>query len=154
MSRLKPDRVHVHFAEGVTSEGPLTPRRYTLTHSDRTGDLFLTVSPQYDEKQLQGWQARLMRDEVLAEWHNDQKQPELHLHCHISGQLAFGPAGWRDAIFRRELPMALEALCYGDHELIDSRPQLKQAPVWVHFHARQAKYDVTEQWGTIADYLT
>ena len=45
------------------------------------------------------------------------------------------------------------ALCYGDRELMQRWPELKQAPVWIHFHARQAKYDVTEQWGTVADYL-
>ena len=153
MSRLKPEKLHVRFLEGITREGPLTPRRYTLTHSDRTGELFLTIGPQYEKKQLQGWQARLMRDEVLAEWHSRPGQAELHVHCHVSGELALGPAHWRDGIFRHELPLALMALCYGDRELMQRWPELKQAPVRIHFHARQAKYDVTEQWGTVADYL-
>ena len=153
MSRLKPHKLHVRFAEGVTSEGPLTARRYTLTHSDRTGELFLTVGTQFDEKKLRGWQARLMRDEVLAEWCDERAQPELHVHCHVSGELALGPAGWRDTIFRNELPLALEAICYGDLPLTFGRPNLRSAPVWVHFHARQTKYDVSEQWGVVADYL-
>ena len=153
MSRFRPEKLHVHFAEGLASARPLAPRRYTLTHSDRTGDLFLSVGPDYDEGQLRSWQARLMRDEVLAEWLSLSAQPELHVYCHVSGQLALGPAGWRAAIFRRELPLALEALCYGDRELIVAQPQLMQAPVWVHFHARQVKYNVIEHWGTVADYL-
>jgi hypothetical protein len=152
MSRLKPEKLHVLFAEGFTRDGPLSPRRYTLTHSDRTGELFLSIGPEYDKEELRGWQSRLMRDEVLAEWQDQPGQPEVHVHCHVSGELALGPARWRDAIFRHELPLALEALFYGDRELIYGRQQLMQAPVWVHFHACQARYDVTEQWGTVADY--
>jgi len=153
VSRLKPDKLHVRFANGVSSHGPLSPRCYTLTHSDRTGELFLTVGHQYDVEQLRGWQARLMRDEVLAEWHHEAGLYELHIHCHVSGEHALGPARWRAAIFRRELPLALAALCYGDRALIDRHIRLQEAPVWVHFHARQAEYDVTEQWGLCGDYL-
>jgi hypothetical protein len=71
----------------------------------------------------------------------------------VSGGLVLGSAAWRDTIFRQELPLVLEALCYGDRRLLDSRTQLKHAPVWVHFHASQERYDVMEQWGTVADYL-
>jgi len=70
MSRLKPEKLHVRFAAGVTPDEPITPRRYTLTHSDATGDLYLTIGPDYDRRQISGWYTRLMRDEVLAEWHN------------------------------------------------------------------------------------
>jgi len=154
MSRLRPEKLHVRFVEGFTRLGPLVPRRYTLTHSDRTGDLFLSIGPEYDRGQLCSWQARLMRDEVLAEWRNQRGELELHVHCHVSGEWALGPAGWRDGIFRHELPVALEALCHGDLELLCHYEQLKERPVLVHFHARQAKYDVSEHWGTVADYLS
>ena len=40
---LDPTRLHVTFLPGTGRDGPLTPRRYTLTHSDRTGHLFLSV---------------------------------------------------------------------------------------------------------------
>lgn len=68
MGRLNPRKLHVRFAAGGTPQGPLTPRRYTLTHSDSTGDLFLTIAPEVDRKQIAGWYTRLMRDEVLAQW--------------------------------------------------------------------------------------
>ena len=154
MARLNPEKLHVQFADGVTSEGPATPRHYTLTHSDATGDLFLTIGPDYDQQQLGEWQVRLMRDEVLAEWRDDEDGPGLHAHCHVSGALSFGPAGWRYAIFRRELPLALEALCFGDQRLFETQPYLKRAPVWIHFHAKQPRYNRTERWGTVADYLS
>jgi hypothetical protein len=68
VSRLAPHKLHVTFVSGVSREGPVVPRAYTLTHSDSTGELFLTVGPTYDRRQISGWYTRLMRDEVLAEW--------------------------------------------------------------------------------------
>jgi hypothetical protein len=52
MSRLRPAKLHVRLGGGVTAEWPVTPRCYTLTHSDGTGDLFLTIGREYDRKQI------------------------------------------------------------------------------------------------------
>ena len=95
MSRLQPGKLHVRLGAGLTAEGPAMPRRYTLTHSDTTGDLLLAVGLDYDRRQISGWYTRLMRDEVLAEWREDDDGPALHVHCHVSGGLVFGTAGWR-----------------------------------------------------------
>jgi hypothetical protein len=152
MTRLNPDKLHVSFTVPVVPEGPLTPRRYTLTHSDRTGDLFLTIGSDYDQGQISGWYTRLMRDEVLAEWKEEKTGAALHVHCHVSGGLALGPSGWRFAIFRRELPVVLEALRCGDAGLFESRPELDGAPIWVHLHAVEEKYNVVEAWGIPADW--
>ncbi len=152
MSRLRPHKLHVEFLDGTTRQGPVTPRCYTLTHSDLSGDLFLSIGPAYNQPQISGWHTRLMRDEVLAEWRQEPAGPSLHLHCHVSGGLVLGPAGWRDAIFRKELPLVLEALRFGDRALFDAHPELDQAPIQVHFHARQSRYDRVEPWGTPSDY--
>jgi hypothetical protein len=151
MSQLNPQNLQVKFAEGTTPDGPVTTRAYTLTHSDSTGDLFLTVGLQYDHRQISGWYTRLMRDEVLAEWQFEDKS-ELHVHCHVSGGLVLGSAGWRDSIFRRHLPMVLETFRYGDQALFEAFPELNRASVKVHFHATQARYDRIEAWGKPGDY--
>lgn len=151
MSHLNPQKLHVKIAEGITTDGPITPRAYTLTHSDSTGDLFLTVGPQIDRGQISGWYTRLMRDEVLAEWHFGDES-ELHVHCHVSGGLVLGSAGWRDSIFRRHLPMVLETFRYGDRMLFEAYPELEQAQIRVHFHASQERYDRKEDWGKLGDY--
>ena len=132
--------------------GRVAPRRYTLTHSDSTGDLFLTVSSEYDRKQVSGWYTRFMRDEVLAEWREDEEGPALHVYCHVSGGLVFGTAGWRYAIFRHELPLVLEAFRHGDRKLFEANPNLDQAPILVHFCSRRRRYRRLERWGTPADY--
>jgi hypothetical protein len=152
MSRLRAEKLHVRFGPGTTPEGPITPRRYTLTHSDRTGDLFLTIGPAYDRRQLAGFQTRLMRDEVLAEWQVSEEGPMLHVVCHVSGGLSLGSARLRDAIFRRELPLVLEAFRFGDRRLFQAHPELDHTPIWIHFQAREARYNRVEQWGRPADY--
>ena len=152
MSRLKPEKLHVRFVSGATPEGPVIPRRYTLTHSDTTGDLFLTIGPDYDQQQIAGWYTRLMRDEVLAEWREEENGPALYVHCHVSGGLVVGSARWRDAIFRRELPLVLEAFRFGDRRLFEAQPELDQAPIRVHFHARQPRYNRVESWGVPAEF--
>jgi hypothetical protein len=152
MSHLNPQKLHIKFAEGITADAPLTPRAYTLTHSDSTGEMYLTIGPKHDKRQISGWYTRLMRDEVLAEWQSREK-PELHVHCHVNGGLVIGSAGWRDSIFRRHLPLVLETFRYGDRALFEAFPELNLAPIRVHFHATQERYDRIEDWGKPGDYL-
>jgi hypothetical protein len=152
VSRLRPEKLHVRFGEGAELDGPVAPRRYTLTHSDSTGDLFLSVDSEYDRKQVAGWYTRLMRDEVLAEWRDDGDGPGLHVHCHVSGGLVLGTGGWRYAIFRHELALVLEAFRYGDRQLIEARPELDSAPIRIRFRSHRRQCRRTEQWGTPADY--
>jgi hypothetical protein len=152
MSHLRPDKLHVEFMSGVTPEGPLTPRCYTLTHSDRTGDLFLSIGSTYNRPQISGWYTRFLRDEVLAEWVADKDGPSLHVHCHVSGGLVLGTAGWRNGILRYHMPMVLEALRFGDQPLYKAHPELDNTPIQVHFHATQRRYNRLEPWGVPADY--
>jgi hypothetical protein len=152
VSRLRPAKLHVRFLPGVDGRGPLLPRRYTLTHSDTTGDLFLAIGQEYDRDALSGWYHSFMRDEVLGQWTETEERLSLYVYCHVSGGLAVGPAGWRYQIFQRELPLVLEALRYGDSGLFIAHPELDQAPIWVHFRARQHRYQRAEPWGTPADY--
>ncbi len=152
MSRLDPQKLHVNYLPGVEPDTLIVPRRYTLTHSDVTGDLYLTIGPNYNQKQISGWSTRFMRDEVLAEWKDRQGESSFHLYCHVSGGLVFGRAGWRDAIFRSEMPLVLEAIRYGDRTLFAANPRLNHAPIVVHFQASQPRFNKTEAWGTFADW--
>lgn len=152
MSRLNPERLRVRFASDITPEEMVEPRCYTLTHSDQTGDLYLTIGSSHDREQISGWYTRLMRDEVLAEWREEDRNPVLHVYCHVSGGLVFGTPGWRYAIFQRELPLVLETIRLGDERLFESRPELDQAPILVHFQAAQRRYKRTERWGVLGDY--
>lgn len=152
MSRLNPQKLHANYLPGVEPETTIVPRRYTLTHSDVTGNLYLTIGPDYNLRQISGWYTRFMRDEVLAEWKDNQERASLHVYCHVSGGLVFGRVGWRDAIFRSEMPLVLEAIRYGDITLFAANPRLDHAPALVHFQASKSRYNKTEAWGILSDW--
>lgn len=152
MGHLNPEKLHVRMSFGTDQITLMEPRRYTLTHSDLTGDLFLTIGPHYDRKAISGFYTRLMRDEVLAEWIVDKDGSALHVYCHVSGGLVFGFPGWRYNIFRYHLPQVLEAFRYGDKVLFESLPELDRAAVIIHFQASQPRYCRVENWGKIGEY--
>ena len=150
MARYNLEKFHVKFSPEI--QGEKLPRAYTLTHSDRTGDLYLTIAREYDQEAISGWYTRLMRDEVLGDWQK-QNGLALHIHCHVSGGFVLGSAKWRDSIFRQHLPMALEAICNGDGEFISGDPEFRRAPIKIHFHAKQDDLDRFEVWGWVQDFL-
>ncbi|MDP4108146.1 MAG: staygreen family protein [Bacillota bacterium] len=43
MNNFNPEKLSVKCMDGITITEPIIPRRYTHTHSDLTGDLFLTI---------------------------------------------------------------------------------------------------------------
>ena len=151
MTRLNPNLLHVHFTDGADQTGPLSPRAYTLTHSDFSGELFLTIGKKINLAQIRGIYTRLMRDEVLAEW-EISTPATLHVFCHVSGGLVFGTARMRYHIFRYHMPMVLEALCYGERILLQEHPELAEGRILIHFIARQKRYDKDEFWGVLGDY--
>ena len=151
MPRLNPEKLHVDIEKNLNDQDPLLPRKYTLTHSDVTGDLFLTIGRDYDVDALSGWYIHLMRDEVLGEWLQEDRLA-LHIHLHVSGGLALGPPKWRESIFKQHLPLVLEAIAYGDRQFISDHDDFQQAPCKIHFHAKQAKLDKVEVWETINEY--
>ena len=152
ISKLNPDKLHVQFQDGISREGPLYPRKYTLTHSDATGDLYLTIGPDYNFSQISGLYTRIMRDEVLAEWRINGEKSSLHIYCHVSGGIVFGPAGWRDSIFRRHLPMVIQSIYYGDRLFLETNSGLTQSKVFVHFKSSRDKYNRLEDWGNLEEY--
>jgi len=152
VSRLEREKLHVVYLAGTGRRSPVIPRCYTLTHSDITGELYLHIGADYDRAQVSRLYTRVMRDEVLASWQEGPEGPALNVHCHVSGGLILGWAGMRDKIFRRELPLVLEAFRYGDEGLFSAHPELELSPIWVHFHATQPRYRRTERWGAPGDY--
>jgi hypothetical protein len=152
MERLNPEKLHVTYLAGTTADALILPRRYTLTHSDRTGELFLSIGSEYDKQTISGLYTRLMRDEVLAELVGNNNVMEFGIYCHVSGGLAFGPAGWRYKIFQSELPLVLETIRYGDRDLFEKNPEIDDAGLSVYFESRNNRFHKVENWGTMAGY--
>jgi Staygreen protein len=152
MGRLDPGKLHVRFLHGVTPDEFSLPRRYTLTHSDRTGDLFLSIGKEYDTERISGLYTRLMRDEVIAEFARISSGLEFDVFCHVSGGLVFGGARWRYGIFQAELPLVLEAVRYGDRALFEKNQEKDNTPVVVHFKSANKRFNTTQSWGVLSEY--
>lgn len=151
MSNLNPNKLHVKFDE-IEEDDFSLPRKYTLTHSDQTGDLFLTVSKNYDKKQISNLYTKFMRDEVLGEWKINDETQELHLYFHISGGFIFGWAKLRDNIIRSHLKMVFQSIRFGEKKLIEKNPNLDLSPIFAHFKSIRKKFNNIEQFGQLKDY--
>lgn len=149
MSKLNPEKLSVEFRQGVTSTEPIIPRRYTLTHSDITAELFLTIGLNYAYDKINA-----MRDEVLGEWVNENEQYYYSVYLYIDGQFNPNPAAAaiRNKIFIRELPLALEAIRYGDNIFFSTHPELNYVPIIVYFVSTIPKFNRIENWGTFSEY--
>jgi hypothetical protein len=147
MSRLSPDKLTVEYREGVTATEPIIPRRYTLTHSDLTAELFLTIGVTYAYDKISE-----MRDEVLGEWAEQGVDYQFYVYLYVDGQFRKGMAAIRNYIFRRELPLALEAIRYGDRQFFEAHPELDHVPITVFFQSSLPRYHKEENWGTFSDY--
>ena len=152
MERLNPEKLQVTYLTGISPVKLNLPRYYTLTHSDRTGKLFLSIGNKYNTKQTSNLYTKLMRDEVLAKLYDDLDRPVFRVHCHVSGGFVIGTAKWRYDIFRYELRLALEAIRYGDRTLIDQNPKLDNCDVLIHFHSTNSHFNKVENWGTLVAY--
>ena len=152
MERLNPDKINVTYLAGTTPGSLTLPRRYTLTHSDITGQLFLSIGNEYDTKQISRLYTRLMRDEITAEFVEEEDILVFRVYCHVSGGFVFGTAKWRYNIFHSELPLVLEAIRHGDRALFEQNPQLDNTPVLIHFKSTDSGVNKVENWGTMTDY--
>jgi hypothetical protein len=151
MARLRPGKLEVTFGQGTDENILVLPRKYTLTHSDFSGQLFLTISRDYNRGQVSGLYTRFMRDEVLAEWKCDSGVLSLHVFCHVSGGLVLGRGNWRESIFRREMPLVLEAIRHGDRKLFEARPDCDSCRITVHYQSSGSDRKI-EDWGRPSDH--
>ncbi|TLS36145.1 hypothetical protein FCL54_17105 [Pseudalkalibacillus caeni] len=149
MHEFDPAKLTVEFRSGVSLESPLAGRKYTLTHSDQTGQLFLTIAPYFAEDKID----KKSRDEVLAEWCILNGKFVLFCYCYIGGvEMGETAAALRFDIFQKELPLALKAIRYGDSGLFLSNPELDFATILIRFESAFPQYRMVQYWGQPADY--
>ncbi|MDD2494306.1 MAG: staygreen family protein [Tissierellia bacterium] len=146
MSRLDPKKLHVEYV-GATSTEPIIPRRYTLTHSDVTADLYLTIGLDFAYFKLNP-----MRDEVMGEWILNDENYFYYVYLYVDGKFIPEVKAIREAVFRRELPLAFEAIRYGDNEFFNTHQELDYVPIIVYFLSIDPMFNKVEYWGTFSDY--
>ncbi|NPD90187.1 MAG: hypothetical protein HGN29_15860 [Asgard group archaeon] len=149
MVNFNPNKLSVKYLHSENLD--ILSRKYTLTHSDFTGELFLSIGNDYDYKKLNKLYVRFMRDEVLAEWKGKNDKYELHIYTHISGGCILGGAKFRNNIIRSHLPLVFKILKYAERDLIDSNKFLNDASIIVHFKSKRKKYDKIENMGKLSE---
>lgn len=147
MKKLNPDNLKVNFGIGTSETEPIIPRKYTLTHSDITGELFLTIAAKYDYAKITD-----MRDEVLGEWIMANDDYALMVNVMVDKEKNPIMSAIRNAVFVKELPLALEAIVYGDRELLKTNAFLYKAPIYVKFNSVYPMFNRLELWGTLSDF--
>jgi hypothetical protein len=150
LSTFYPEKLSVEFMEGTTATEPVIPRRYTLTHSDLTGELFLNIGMDYAYGKINP-----SRDEVLGEWKQYGTCLFFYVYLYVDqGEIPMTSSAKRDEIFRRELPLALNAIRYGDRPLFKTYPYLDQAPIIINFMSTYPQFARRENWGTFQSITT
>ncbi len=147
LDRLNPDKLYVEFRDDITKTQPIIGRRYTLTHSDITANLFLTIGLNYAYDKITE-----MRDEVLATWKINDNEYFLYTYCYVGRDFDYNESKIRYKIFNRELPLALEAIRYGDSTFFKANPKLDNSPVWVYFDSSYPEFSGYRYFGRMKNY--
>ena len=109
------DKLETTFISPMTPDGPVENRKYTLTHSDETGMMFLDIGSQYNYSAIN----EDMRDEILGKWiMSDDNFYRLIFYAHV-GDYNFTNAYKRYMIFKSHLESALQAVFFGDRDLLN-----------------------------------
>ncbi len=147
MRELNPQKVFVQYRDRMKPYEPIMNRKYTITHSDTTAELFVFVAENYAEDQI-----TRMRDEVRIAWEQNEKGLALIGSVLVDGKGITGNAYIRNKFFFNEMPTALQALRQADRFLFDIEPNLDYAPVYIHFISSNPVYNRTYNYGEIGIY--
>ncbi|CAM3388152.1 staygreen family protein [Brevibacillus invocatus] len=150
MTPFNPQKLSVKLIPPATSAQPVEHRTYTLTHSDTTGDLFLSIGYTYDDSSI-NWK---MRDEVIAEWRIDVHGRFVLLgKAYVDGgEFTSEVAQRRFGIFQKEMGLALQAIVYGDLPFYAHYPTLLDAPIMLKFTSTYPAFNQIGYYGTPRQY--
>jgi hypothetical protein len=147
MKELNPQKVFVQYRDIMEPFEPVTDRKYTITHSDITAELFVFIAIDYAEDQV-----TIMHDEVRVAWEENKYGSVLMGSVVVDGKDVKGNSKIRNRIFYNEMPTALQALRKADRFLFDKNPDLDSSAVFIHFISNNPAYDKTYDFGIIGSY--
>ena len=152
MSSFNTQKLSVKLIPPATFANPIEGRKYTLTHSDVTAELFLDIGKEYNYESI-NWK---MRDEVLAKWVKDTHGRLLLIgKVHVDdSQFNENASRVRFAIFKKEMDTALKGIVYGDRLFYQHYPRLLDAPIYIHYDSVFPQFKQTLYYGTPRRYLS
>ena len=146
MKKINPEKVFTEFRDGVNKIEPIEGRKYTVTHSDKTGDLFVTIGLKYAEDKIDK-----LRDELLLTWTYSDERLKLIGQVVIDNEVIKN-SRIRNIIFKKEMPLALQAIRYADRELFQLNKSLDDIPIEIQFISQSEKYNKLIEFGSMKEY--
>lgn len=146
MRKFDASKVRAEFRDGVTKDQPIRGRKYTMTHSDDTGELFVTIGTRFAEDKI-----KKERDEVLLEIRGGRRNLEFFGTVFVDGP-NMKATQFRNEIFLREMPIALKAIRYADRELFERYPVLDRIPIRIWFRSLSKEYNKQYHFGSMRNY--
>lgn len=124
------NKLQTTFIYPATPSKPVIGKKYTLTHSDTTGIMFLDIGTEYNYSAIN----EELRDELFGRWvfYDDDNSYKLFFYAFVGGD-NFSTALKRYNIFKSHMNMAIQAIIYGDRYLFKEYPQLINTPIYVKF---------------------
>lgn len=147
MSFKRNHQLFVEYRDQVSKTSPTQNRTYTMTHSDDTGDLFVTIGLKYAEDQTNE-----LQDQVYLRWVPFDGKCLLYGEVLIDSKDFNGNKQFRNEIFKREMPLALQAIYRADIPFFEANPELVDTPVLIRFKSTDPAYDKLYNYGVISDY--
>lgn len=133
----------------ATTTAPVAGRKYTMTHDDGTGQLFVTIGYNYDS-----CSSSKMNDEVLAEWVPHNGQFALIGKAYVTGgEYDVNSAQVRYLIFKKEMDIALRAIVSGDKSFYEHYPWFLDFPIYIHFESVLPQFNQVIYYGTPRTYI-
>nr|WP_083489307.1 staygreen family protein [Heyndrickxia shackletonii] len=150
VSEWTSETLSVNIAPPATVFHPLEGRKYTLSQSEYTGKLFLSISNQFSKQTND-----LDVSEILqAEWITLMGEYALNGNISMNGSESDRRLTQvRCMIFQKELPELIRMLVIADNQFFNNYPLLLDAPIIIHFNTDIPEFSGTFQLGTPRQYL-
>ncbi|MFC7686591.1 staygreen family protein [Ureibacillus sp. GCM10028918] len=144
-----PQDLMVRFILPASPIEPIKERKYTLTHSDETGQLFLDIGIDFNYEAIN----LALRDEVVAQWQNDWQYCLMGKVYVDGGEYTEEEANKRYNQFIKHLDEALKAIVFGDRLFLSNYPLLLDAPIYIFFRSSYPQFRKLVDYGTPKQYL-
>lgn len=149
MENVLLNRVSTTIQPPATSYLPIDGRKYTITHNDETGQVFVTIGLTFAGENISS-----LRDEVLAEWIPHLGQCLLMGKVHVSGgQYDENKARMRYTIFKREMKTALMSMVIADSCFFETYPCFLDFPIYIQFESVFPQLNQILYFGTPRIYV-
>ncbi|MGV3466886.1 MAG: staygreen family protein [Heyndrickxia sp.] len=150
MSEWTSETFSVNIAPPATAFYPLEGRKYTISQSEYTGNLFLSISNQFSNLVVDSNLLEILQ----AEWITFMGEYALKGKISINGSDNDRRLTQvRCMIFQKDLPELIRALVTADQQFFKNYPLLLDAPIIIHFDTTFPEFSGSFHLGSPRQYL-